>query len=157
MKKLTILLVMLLAAGEAYSPVRHQDPAEMIEQYLSLAPLTPENLQLAFSLNGIIAPAVVMAQSALETGHYSSRLCTECNNLFGMNYPRQRPTTAAGSSIEGFAVYLSWYDSVKDMKLFQQWYLSRGWDLDVYMLFLKALGYAEDPEYINKLTLLCTI
>lgn len=140
-----------------YAPGREQHPAADLEGYLSGAPLTRENLQLAFELNGIVAPAVVMAQSRLETGNYQSDLCLQANNLFGMNFPRIRPTTSTGSSEYGFAIYSSWYDSVKDMKLFQEYYRSRGRDLSDYFQFLAAIGYAEDPEYINKLTLLCTL
>lgn len=155
MKKLTIFICLLMAACEAYAPVRHKEVNEMLEKYLHIAPLSIENMQLAMNISGIIAPDVVMAQAMLETGNFRSRLCTEQNNLFGMNYPRQRPSTAAGSCTEGFAMYDTWYDSVKDMRLFQQWYVSKGWSLDVYLLFLQALGYAEDPDYLTKLNSLC--
>ena len=56
-----------------------------------------------------------------------------------------------------YATYQSWYDSVKDMKLFQSWYLSRGRDLGNYFSFLSGIGYAEDPYYLAKLKRLCTI
>jgi flagellum-specific peptidoglycan hydrolase FlgJ len=156
MKKLTLISAFILAFTTLYAPGVKPDPGEVIERYLSGAPLTRENLKLAFELNNIASPAIVMAQSRLETGNYQSRLCLEVNNLFGMNFPRIRPTTAVGSTEYGFAIYLSWYDSVRDMKLFQDYYASRGRDLSDYFEFLAAIGYAEDPEYINKLTLLCT-
>jgi flagellum-specific peptidoglycan hydrolase FlgJ len=105
----------------------------------------------------IVSPAIVMAQSRLETGNYMSNLCLSANNLFGMNYPKCRPTTANGANEYGFAVYKSWYDSVKDMKLFQDYYKKQGKDLSNYFEFLSTIGYAEDPEYLNKLTLLCMI
>ncbi|HLN56111.1 MAG TPA: glucosaminidase domain-containing protein [Bacteroidales bacterium] len=156
MKKIIFILSIILVSFRAFAPGPKPDPRADLENYLSGAPLTRGNLQLAFELNHIAAPAVVMAQSRLETGNYQSRLCLEVNNLFGMNFPRIRPTTSTGSTEFGFAIYRSWYDCVKDMKLFQEWYLSRGRDLTNYFEFLAAIGYAEDPEYIQKLTLLCT-
>ena len=156
MKSLLLTIVMLLITGTLYAPAQERDPGADLESFLQAAPLTRTNLQLAFELNGIVAPVVVMAQSRLETGNYLSQLCLEANNLFGMNFPLVRSTTATGSTEYGFAAYASWYDSVKDMKLFQEWYQQRGRDLTDYFEFLAAIGYAEDTEYISKLTLLCT-
>lgn len=157
MKKLILISLMILVATLLYAPSQEQDPWANLDRYLSGAPLTKSNLQLAFELNGITAPAVVMAQSRLETGNYLSRLCLENNNLFGMNFPRIRATTSTGANEFGFANYATWYDCVKDMKLFQQWYSSRGRDMTDYFEFLASIGYAEDPLYIDKLILLCTI
>ncbi len=139
----------------AHGPQSPRIPIK-VERWLTGAPLTRTNLRLALELNNVIAPEAVLAQSRLETGNYLSSLCLQFNNLFGMNFPRIRPTTAAGSTEYGFAFYLSWYDCVKDMKLFQEWYKKRGRDLTDYFEFLAAIGYAEDTEYIKKLTLLCT-
>lgn len=156
MKKLLLILVMLLTASAAYGPGTENDFNRKIENWLQAAPLSREYIYLAFDINEIIAPVIVIAQSRLETGNYQSELCTDYNNLFGMKKARIRPTTATGSTENNYATYESWYDCIKDMKLFQQWYLSRGRDLSDYLTFLEVIGYAEDPLYIYKIEELCS-
>lgn len=156
MKKFLIILIMLLTAVTVYAPGMERDPERDIEAWLSSsAGLNLENLKLAMEINGIIAPEIVLAQSRLETGNYQSVLCIMYNNLFGMKKARVRPTTALGATENDYASYRSWYDSVKDLKLFQEWYLSRGRDLTDYFGFLASIGYAEDPHYLVKVKQLC--
>ena len=147
---------MLQAALACYAPGQLQDPRSDMESYLrNQAPFTVENLKLAIELNRIIAPDIVLAQSRLETGLFRSDLFRGHNNLFGMKLARRRPTTARGSTENDYATYLTWYDSVKDLKLFQEWYLSRGENLADYFRFLASVGYAEDPHYLAKVRQLC--
>lgn len=93
---------------------------------------------------------IVIKQARLETGNYTSDLFKNGNNLFGMKYPRRRITTAIGK-YKGHAKYDHWIDSVKDYKLFQDWYLSKGFTFDNYYAFLNKIGYAVDKRYITKL------
>ena len=72
----------------------------------------------------------------LETGYFTSRVCLECNNLFGLRRPSD------GSYYE----FDRWEESVKAYKDYVQ-YKYKGGD---YLLFLKRIGYAEDPDYIVK-------
>ena len=140
-----------------YGPATGKDNTDKLENWLRTYPISADKLQLAIQVNSIIAPEIVQAQSRLETGNYKSVLCIEYNNLFGMKMPVVRQTTAVGSTENGFAIYGTWYDSVRDMKLWQEWYATRGRDMEDYYRFLTSIGYAEDGEYINKLTLLCTL
>jgi len=156
MKKLFIILIMLSCAITAYGPGLKKDLRSNIEKYLCTALLTHDNLQLALEINGIIAADIVRAQSHLETGNFQSDLCGLHNNLFGMKQPHVRATTAIGANEKGYAIYRSWYDSVKDIKLFQEWYLERGRDLSDYHAFLASIGYAEDVHYLAKVNELCT-
>ena len=60
-----------------------------------------------------------------------------------MKYAKGRETPATGI-LYGHAYYSHWTDSVKDYKLFQEWYLSVGWkvsdnDSDLYLVFLAFL------------------
>ena len=100
---------------------------------------------------------VVLLQSKLETGNYASVIFQDNSNLFGMKYPRVRETTASGI-MYGHAYYDHWTDSVKDYKLFQDWYMSIGYDIetesDDYLVFLKWIRYASDKKYIHKLIIL---
>jgi len=156
MKKLFLILILLFTTKAIFAPGVERDPGEVIENYLcNYAELNRENLDLAFRINRITAPEIVMAQGHLETGNFQSKLCIGHNNLFGMKLARIRSTTALGATDNDYASYRSWYDSVKDMKLFQEWYLSRGRDLTDYYGFLSAIGYAEDPLYIPKVKELC--
>lgn len=157
MKKLLIILIMLSIAVAVYAPGVERDTRKDFENWFSnSATLTPEHLKMAIEFNGIIAPVIVMAQSRLETGNFQSELCIGHNNLFGMKKARRRTTTALGATDNNYATYLSWYDSVKDMKLFQQWYLSRGRELTDYFGFLASIGYAEDKHYLRKVRTLCS-
>jgi len=85
---------------------------------------------------GITNQRYVVAQALLETGYFTSRACLECNNLFGLRRPSD------GSYYE----FDRWEESVKAYKDYVQ-YKYKGGD---YLLFLKRIGYAEDPDYIIK-------
>jgi len=99
-------------------------------------------------------PDVVLRQAQLETGYYTSELFWVANNVFGMRLPEVRKTTAAGI-YDHHARYDHWTDSVKDYKLFQDWYMSIGYDIgnqpNDYLVFLKWIKYATDKKYIAKL------
>lgn len=60
---------------------------------------------------------ILIAQSAFETGNFTSKIFIENNNLFGMRLPRVRETTATGEK-HGHATYSSLEDSIKDMRLY---------------------------------------
>lgn len=91
-------------------------------------------------------PDIVLRQAKLETGHFSSKHFREDNNLFGMKYAYNRPTTAIGRNVNGTAIYHSWQHSVIDYMIFQDKYYKGG---DYYQ-FLKRV-YAEDSVYTRKL------
>jgi flagellum-specific peptidoglycan hydrolase FlgJ len=87
---------------------------------------------------GIKHPDIVLRQSILETGWYESRLCKEYHNIFGFWYK------------DDFLKFDTWEDSVA---YYARWQ-ARHFDdecCDDYYDFLVRRGYAEDPEYINKL------
>ena len=99
---------------------------------------------------------IVILQSQLETGYYTSDVFLNGNNCFGMRFPKTRPTVATGIYKE-HAQYSHWSDSVIDYALWQKYYLSRGYriggsnDDAFYLVFLKCVRYAEDPRYVSKL------
>ena len=80
---------------------------------------------------GITNQRYVVAQALLETGYFTSRVCLECNNLFGLRRPYD------GSYYE----FDRWEESVKAYKDYVQYKYKGG---------LKRIGYAEDPDYIVK-------
>jgi hypothetical protein len=99
---------------------------------------------------------IVILQSQLETGYYTSDVFLNGNNCFGMRFPRSRPTVAKGAYKE-HAQYSHWSDSVIDYALWQKYYLSRGYriggnnDDAFYLVFLNCVHYAADPRYVSKL------
>jgi flagellum-specific peptidoglycan hydrolase FlgJ len=113
--------------------------------------LTHSALRGMLYQENIIMPEIVLKQAILESGNFTSQLCKEQNNIFGMKYARQRKTMAIGRTPAGYAIYRSWQDAVKDYKYFQEFYQSRGRDLKDYYSFLRSIGYASDPRYEAKL------
>ena len=85
-------------------------------------------------------PDLVYAQSILETGYYSSDICIQKNNLFGL-YDSAKQT---------YRSYNYWWESVKAYKqLIQSKF--KGETLEDYITFLDTLPYATDTAYITKL------
>lgn len=98
---------------------------------------TKEQVKNYLDSIGVQHSEIVTAQSILETGHYESRLCKEQNNIFGWWYKGE------------FLSFDSWRECCDYYKRWQDKYY-RGGD---YYEFLMRIGYAEDEEYITKLTM----
>ena len=97
--------------------------------------LTIENLYAALKRHGIKYPKIVLAQAILETGRFRSRVCNEHNNLFGLRHSK------------GYYSFSNWEESVIAYRDKVQ-YKHR--DGEGYYSFLKRIGYASAPDYINK-------
>ena len=97
--------------------------------------LTIENLYAALKRHGIKYPKIVLAQAILETGRFRSRVCNEHNNLFGLRHSK------------GYYSFDHWEESVIAYRDKVQ-YKHR--DGEGYYSFLKRIGYASAPDYINK-------
>lgn len=93
------------------------------------------NLAKAIEKYDISHPHIVIAQALLETGYFTSRVCLEYNNLFGL---RRKD----GSYYE----FNNWEESVKAYKDYVQYKYKGG----SYLNFLRFIGYAEDPNYAIK-------
>ena len=94
------------------------------------------NLAMVLEQQGVKHPRIVIAQSLLETAYYTSKVCLEKNNLFGLRRPKD------GSYYE----FDNWEESVKAYRDYVQ-YKYKGGD---YYQFLQRIGYAEDPDYVAK-------
>lgn len=122
-------------------------------------PFSEELLKQVITYEKIKYPDVVLLQAQLETGFYTSNVFNNGHNCFGMKYPKQRETLAIGV-YQGHSQYDNWIDSVRDYKIWQDWYISRGYriaskqDDALYLVFLDCIKYAEDPHYIPKLVYL---
>lgn len=100
-------------------------------------PFTLENLDYVLQEYNVLHKDIVIKQFILETGWGKSYNFKERNNLFGLYDSRKHQ----------YFEFEHWTESVigyRDLVQFKY----KGGD---YYKFLKDLGYAEDPEYINKL------
>lgn len=100
-----------------------------------LPELTIHNLYREIIRNGIRHPKIVLAQAILETGWFRSKVCRNCNNLFGLTNPRTGRYYKFGH----------WTESVRAYYTKVQYRYSEG----NYLLWLRDIGYAEDPNYIR--------
>lgn len=100
--------------------------------------LSEENLYNELVAQGVDFPEIVTAQAILETGHFKSYACLQQNNLFGLR--------------DNKGTYMSfphWTDAVAAYKKYIQRYNHPV--PEDYYAYLQELGYAEDPQYIDKL------
>lgn len=99
-------------------------------------PLNMRNLLCVMEEVGVTNQIIVLAQSLLETGFFSSNVCKTHNNLFGLYDSRNKC----------YYSFERWEDSVVGYRKFIQYRYKSG----NYFAFLKRIGYAVDPQYINK-------
>jgi flagellum-specific peptidoglycan hydrolase FlgJ len=86
---------------------------------------------------GVKHPRIVLAQSMLETGHYSSSLTRTHNNLFGFR------------TKNGYLHFKNWKESCAYYKRWQDRHYKPNQHRSYYG-FLRHIGYAEDPNYTSK-------
>ena len=133
---MTVILVKSTNLPE--SPPKNRDvTVELQEPYFFLTE-TPdyELLKKALIYYEIEYPEIVFAQAILETGHFRSKLCKENNNLFGLYNSKKKE----------YFKFSHWAESVEAYKNYIQYKYFYG----DYYLFLDSIGYASDPQYINK-------
>lgn len=78
---------------------------------------------------------IVLAQARLETGNFTSKMCREKHNLFGIKHNGR------------YAKYARWQDSIADYKKC----ISSRYKGGDYYSYLKSIGYASDSRYVHKL------
>lgn len=151
MKRLLFLLLSII--GLCLFTPGIQDPIVRnlaIWQYNIIEDLTPRNVYNYLIKSNILAVDVVFRQILHETGHLTSRLCREENNLFGMLVPWHRKTIAVAGG-NGYAKFANWKQAIDDYKLWQKHQLENGKDLSDYYAFLRNIRYAKDSLYTFKL------
>ena len=96
---------------------------------------------------GIRYVDVMVAQSKIETAHYTSLVFKKNKNLFGMKLARIRETTAIGEQ-HNHADYISWQQSVVDYKLWQDRVIKKLNTKQKYLAYLHE-NYAENKQYVK--------
>ena len=136
MKKL-ILLVLL--ATTMFASARTPNQREVYEELVRL---------------DVKFPDIVLAQTILESGNFSSKVAKQNNNLFGMRMPKIRETTAIGQRY-GYARYYNWKESVKDYKLWQEALLKKYPNMTrgQYKSYINRV-YSTGKNYISKINLI---
>lgn len=111
---------------------------KLVQPEFLLSENPEEDLIAVMDYYGVKYPEIVYAQAILETGHFRSKVYRECNNLFGLYNSRTKSYYKFGHWSESVVAYLNYIQY-------------RYKPPDDYYKFLSDIGYAEDPEYINKL------
>lgn len=129
-----VKLLSELYARKVYARVSHEK---------ELPALTIPNLYQEIIRNGIRHPKIVLAQAILETGWFRSPLCRNRHNLFGLTNPK------TGKYYE----FNHWTESVRAYYTKVQYRYGQksrinSSDVD-YLKWLRDIGYAEDPRYIQ--------
>lgn len=105
---------------------------------LSFKNKTPEKgLFEALLYYGVYYPEIVYRQALLETGFFTSHICLEYNNLFGLY----------NTKTHSYYKFSHWTESVKAYISMVQYKYEDG----DYYKFLQDIGYAKDAAYIEKL------
>jgi len=105
------------------------------------------NLIKLIKQEGIKYPEIALAQAKIETGHFKSNVFKNNNNAFGMKLAKNRPTTAIGED-NNHATYISWVQSVKDYKLWQNRIINKLQTRKKYLNYLDKY-YATNKKYVN--------
>jgi len=144
MKKLAIIILSSIFI-EVFAPPSPPLPTkEQSIEFRSLTqPFSPELLKETIHYYTLY-PEIVYAQARLETGDFISNIFKENNNCFGMKLPKHRPTLAIGLNRHS-AVYINWLDSVKDLRMWQDYYMDRGYDLNKLLSI-----YCPEKNYKRK-------
>ena len=104
--------------------------------------LTLTNLIDVIEKVGLSNQLFVLAQAVLETGHFTSPVCKNYHNLFGLY----------DSKHKDYYRFARWEDSVIGYQKFIQYRYKGG----NYLQFLKRIGYAEDPRYTTTVAKIAT-
>jgi hypothetical protein len=145
MKKLLFLILFSVVLLSAVAPAEYNN--FVILQSEPIYYLDMRDINQLLIKHNIHHRNIVRAQIMLETSYLSSELCKVNKNLVGMKHPKRRETMSVQSNL-GHALYKSYSDCVKDISIYQRLFYIPGED---YFIFLQRIGYAQDPQYIEKL------
>lgn len=141
--KVPVKLLSELYARKVYARVSHEKASDKgtekteVSERKELPALTIPNLYQEIIRNGIRHPKIVLAQAILETGWFRSPLCRNRHNLFGLTNPK------TGKYYE----FNHWTESVRAYYTKVQYKYKGG----NYLLWLRDIGYAEDPRYVREI------
>lgn len=103
--------------------------------YQTKVPLNEKNVLAELKKQQVPHANIVLAQSKLETGNYTSKVCRTKNNLFGIRKGNK------------YKSYDTWKESVSDYKRL----ISSRYKGEDYYTFLERIKYAESRTYVQSL------
>lgn len=101
----------------------------------SILPLTEKNLKKELIRQGISHPNIVLAQAKLESNLGKSNVAQRTNNLFGLR---------KGNRYRRFSHWTQCVTAYKNL-------IQSRYNGGNYYAFLDKIGYAEDPNYTDRL------
>lgn len=148
MAKITsLILVALLGATTTFAkPLPHSGIGNR-DAFIN-STFTPELFMQALVADSIQHPEIVFSQALIESGYFKSKLFRLGHNCMGMHRAEKRKTTAIGLCLK-HARYRTWVDQVRDIKLWQDYFL-KGQHLTQAQYLNKLRHYAADPNYLAK-------
>ena len=143
LEKLIILYENYLHKKRERSTLIEHNNQQVISYYTGEShELTLANLIDVIEEVGLSNQLFVLAQAVLETGHFTSPVCKNYHNLFGLY----------DSKHKDYYRFARWEDSVVGYQKFIQYRYKGG----NYLQFLKRIGYAEDPRYTTTVAKIAT-
>ena len=143
LEKLIILYENYLHKKRESSTLIEHNNQQVISYYTGEShELTLANLIDVIEEIGLSNQLFVLAQAVLETGHFTSPVCKNYHNLFGLY----------DSKHKDYYRFARWEDSVIGYQKFIQYRYKGG----NYLQFLKRIGYAEDPRYTTTVAKIAT-
>jgi len=125
-----ILLLVIYVSNK--SPLKNE-----VDFKLYKDTLCEESVLYYLNIFDVKEPNIVLKQALLETGNFTSHLCKENNNLFGL----KRFSTGEYFKFSHFTESIVMY----------KWTIQNKYNGGCYYKFLDSLPYAEDINYTKKL------
>lgn len=151
--KTLLIILMVLYSIQVYAPpaAKFLTKEQSIEFQSLTQPFSVRLFQEALNVY-VLYPKTAMAQAKLETGNFTSNIWKENHNAFGMHQPKVRQTLSIGEN-RHCAKYYNWLDSVKDYRMFQDYWISKGKPQgEILSLYCPEKGYSKRVKnLINKL------
>lgn len=113
----------------------------------------PDNVEALIIICNCWYPDIIMAQYQLESAKGTSYIAKKNNNLFGMKKAWTRKSVRCKSfDTKGYAIYNNWQLSVIDRIYWEEHaFGNKKPSRKEYLDYIKKV-YAEDVNYINKIT-----
>ena len=110
-------------------------PVQVYQLPKSEVPLTDSAIAVTLVQNDCVLPSIAIAQARIETGNYTSKVCIENKNLFGI---KKHPCKYVVGELNDHAIFKSYEDCIKCY-------------CEIQRRYLKSIDgkYAEDGNYIS--------
>jgi hypothetical protein len=123
------------------------NPETTIQQYVQ--PFSEELLRQEIKKLNLPFEEIIVAQSKLETGNYTSSIFKNSHNLFGQKQAMVRVNCQNGVN-NNHATYNNWILSLYDYAFWYSTYASKIKNENEYLEYLGQV-YAEDTNYIKRI------